>query len=259
MSHRWKYRTTCGALPGYKEGERPMMPTSTNLAITPISAHRAYMADEFKLASGYFVLNENKMVGAMPRNDAQLMALYKELDSLSRKAYYAAVKHCVSTPFGYWVSDSARNELEAEIAELQATADERNTEVESLCLVEGIEEFRAVVNFVLVRSDPNDPVLRRRLPSFLVERLEAVKEKLLTLDPQSDKKALVYTQDQTKRLHTMLAMGRFSQAVQRAGDSAREIAHEIKVEPSKQASIDFSQIDEAIRLLRIAEERLGEG
>jgi hypothetical protein len=230
----------------------------TGTAITPISTHRYFAMDEFKLAAGWFVLNENKMIGAVPRHDAQLMALYKELDSLSRKAYYAAIKHCISSPFGYWVSDAGRAALEEEIAELQSAAAEKNEEAASLVMLSDAEEFQAVINFVFLRSDPADPVLRRRVPAFLVERLEAVKEKLLTLDPENDKKALVYTQDQTKRLHTMIAVGRYSQAIQRAGDSAREIAHEIKVEPSKQASMDFSRIDEAIGMLRRVAEGMGD-
>jgi len=233
--------------------------TSANVAdsITPISTHRHFAMDDFKLASGWFVLNENKMSGTMPRQNAQLLALYKELDSIARKAYYAAVKHCISSPFGYWVSDLGRSGLEEELAELQAAAAEKNEEAASLCLMEDVPVFTAIIHFVFVRSDPADPVLRRRMPSFLIEKLEALKEKLLTLDPETDKKALVYTQDQTKRLYTCVS-GRYAVAIQRAGDSAREIAHEIKVEPSKQASMDFSKIDEAIGLLRMVEERMAE-
>jgi hypothetical protein len=235
-----------------------MTSASTANDITPISTRRHSAMDDFKLAPGWFVLNENKMIGTMPRHDAHLMGLYKELDSIARKAYYAAVKHCISSPFGYWVNDAGRGALEEEIAELQAYAAEKNEEAASLVTLSGAQEFRAIINFVFVRNDPADPVLRRRLPSFLVERLEAVKEKLRTLDPETDKKALVYTQDQTKRLHTMIAVGRYSQAIQRAGDSAREIAHEIKVEPSKQESMDFSRIDEAIGMLRRVEEGMGD-
>lgn len=207
------------------------------------------MDNEFRLASGFFVLNENVMRGDVPRHDAQLFEIYKKLDSLARKAYYAAVKHCVSTPFGYWVSDTGRPALEEEIAELQA-------EAESYNLLAG-DDFRAIINFVYVRSDPNNEILRRRMPGFLAERLEAVKQKLIDLDPETDKKALVYTQDQTKRLHTMVT-GRIGALIQRAGESARAIAHEIKTEPSKKQSMDFSSIDEAIGVLREVEAGVAE-
>jgi hypothetical protein len=232
---------------------------TSGTAITPIfSAHRHFAMDEFKLASGWFVLNENKMVGAVPRQDAQLMALYKELDSLSRKGYYAAIKHCISSPFGYWVSDAGRAALEEELSDLQTYVASKNEEAASLAMLSGADEFKALINFVFLRSDPSDPVLRRRIPPFLVERLEAVKEKLLTLDPETDKKALVYTQDQTKRLHTLVAAGRIAGAIQHAGESAREIAHAIKMDPGKQESIDFSKIDEAIGMLRRVAEGMGD-
>jgi hypothetical protein len=234
-----------------------MTNASTADTITPITSHRHFIMDDFKLSPGWFVLNENKMSGPMPRQSPQLMSLYKDLDSLSRKGYYAAIKHCISSPFGYWVSDTGRAALDEEISELETAANEKNEEASALAMVSGVEEFKALINFVFLRSDPSDPVLQRRIPSFLVERLSAVKEKLLTLDPKIDKKALVYTQDQTKRLHTMVASGRIASAIQHAGESAREIAHAIKMDPGEQASIDFSRIDEALGLLRMAEERLG--
>lgn len=234
------------------------MRTAIESDVTPITTHRHFTMDDFALATGYFVLNENKMTGAMPREDAHLMSLYKRLDNISRKAYYAAVKHCVSTPFGYWVSDVGRSALDDEIAELRAEVDDKNEEAASLALLGGFEPFRAVVNFVFLRSDPHDKVLRRRMPSFLIERLEGLKEKLENLDPENDKKALVYTQDQTKRLHMCLT-GRYADAVRAAGDTARDIAHEIKLEPSKQYSMNFSKIDEAIGLLQAVEEKMEEG
>lgn len=218
-------------------------------SVTPITLHRDPMdqTDAYALAPGFFVLNENVMRGDVPRGDVGLMQVYKKLEALTRKAYYAAVKHCVPTPFGYWVPEQGLAALKDEVAELQEEASSLNI------LVGG--DFEGIINFLYVRSNPDDPLMRRRIAAFLIDRLEGVKQKLLELNPETDKKALIYTQDPTKRLH-LCVRGRFRDIVERACISAREIAHEIKVFPSTQQNIDFSKIDLAIEMLRRVEEKL---
>jgi len=210
-------------------------------------APRGNMSDEFRLAPGFFVLNETSMRGDVPRHDRDTLELYKAADSLRKRAFYTIVKHCVSTPFGYFIHDAGREALAEEMVELHEEAESYNNLVG--------DSFRCYINLLFVRADPEDAMLRRRMAQFIAERLESMKERLLTMDPRKDKKALVYTQDQTKRLDICL-QGVYAKLVRKAIDEGLNLAHEIKVDPSKQQSLTFPALDGTIDLLEKLAETL---
>jgi hypothetical protein len=215
--------------------------------------HRLYrrpdMSDKFSLASGYFVLNETSIRGDVPRDDPSALDLYRAADSLRKRAFYTIVKHCVSTPFGYFIHDAGREDLENEMAEMHEEAESYNALVG--------DTFQCYINLLFVRSDPEDTMLRRRLAQFIAERLEAMKDRLLTMDPRKDKKALIYTQDQTRRLDICLD-GVYAKLVRKAIDEGLSHAHDIKVDPSRQQSLTFPALDGTIELLKRVAEQLAE-
>jgi hypothetical protein len=213
------------------------------------SQERAHMSDapveEFNVASGFFVLNETSLRGDPPRHDRDMLELYKAADALRKRAFYTLVKHCVSTPFGYFVHDAGRKALEEEIAEYHEEAEAYNH-------LPGVD-FRCYVNMIFIKPDGRDPVLRKRVAEFIVERLDAMRERLLTMDPKQDKKALIYTQDQTKRLDICLE-GTYAKIVRRAIDEGLSHAHEVKKDPSLQQSLTFPALEAAKNvLLTVAE------
>jgi hypothetical protein len=203
--------------------------------------------EDFQLTPGWWVLNENTVRGEPPRTDKQLLALYKNADSLRKRTHYILLKHCVVTPFGYFLSDKSRETFEAEIAECQEEAEAYNQLVG--------DEFKCLINFIYVRTVPNDPLYRRRMAEFAIERLSGWEERLRTMDPSKNEKALQYTQDRTKKID-LCYQGIYALAIRKAIEKGQELVSEIRKSPSIQQDLDFTVIETAKALLEKAIETL---
>ncbi len=149
--------------------------------------------DKFNLAPGYFVQQENSLVGKPSKTaPATEKETYKRLAYLRRVVYYLLAKVGAKTPYGFFVNAVGKKELEAKYTEIAAITEEA---------AKMYPDFRLRSSVVFTPADPKAPGINARVRDLIVDALDGLVEDL----KRGRTAVLQYTQDPKQNLALLCA------------------------------------------------------
>ncbi len=198
-----------------------------NTKPTPISSRN----QKFKLSPGYIVLKEISLVGVEPEENDPLFSFFTTAKAARSRAFYLLNKVGISIPFGHFVGEGGKAEIEQEFKELHEIA-------------QGMKsyKFKLELNVTFATLDVNDKILVQRIYEHIRESLTLFRDRLQAKDVE---RLLYYTQDNKKRLD-FVCQGAHSTAIRSAVHEVQSLVKLLKIDET--TPIVTPSLDAAIEL-----------